>query len=166
MLIIQIAIGVILGGLVLMWLQQRAANKVKLRAALRKGQEAGQQIDKLVREQASTYLAGLQEELLTLLDQRIAILGFTDDTIEQQQARNRHEVQSLLESVGDVDKQVWQAVEHNLTDWIALVEQLDLRQFVDAIIQQCVAKWKEELILAAAERILVARQRLDAAGDE
>ena len=92
MLIIQIAIGVILGGSVLMWLQRRAANKAKLQESRRKGQEFGQQIGELVREQASRYLAGLQEELLTALDQRIAILGSLDETVEQQQARNRSEV--------------------------------------------------------------------------
>lgn len=162
-LIFEIAAGVVLGGSVLLWLQRRAEQQRGLREARAKGQEAGQQIVKLVHEQSTTYLAALQTRLLSVLDKRIEMLGGLDETLEEQQGRNRKEIQSLLETVSDVDTQVADALKRNVAGWTAFVDKLELQPLVDMVIQEEVATWKEGLVLAATDRIVVARRKFHGA---
>jgi hypothetical protein len=157
-LIVQIALGVILGGSALLWMQRRAENRRKLVEARRKGEEFGDQLADAVREHCETYLAGLQERLMEVIDQRMATLGVFDDSVEEQQAGNRKELSELFESLGGVSVDVRASVERNLPDWMSVMETLRLRPLVDSLIDDSVAKWKTDLVVVATDRIWAARE--------
>lgn len=111
-LIFQIAVGVVIGGLVLMWLQRRYARKAqeleRRRKAYELGQKHGQAVADAITSQTRRTLSHLQERLLGILSQRIEQLAVLDETIEEQQERNRAEVTDLRQTAQEAEKLVWQ----------------------------------------------------------
>lgn len=170
MLVFQIALGVVIGGLVLMWVQRRREQREKREEAFRIGQEAAISIVEAVRGQAQHSLALFKERLLDILRQRMERWADMQvyDTLEEQQEMNRKEITELREVAKEAEQLVWKDLERHQAESLELGEKFEVTQKgqvranLEELVRQEITSWRAQLTTEATQIIYDARQRAKA----